>query len=615
MKEYKYIQLCFLLITSFLFLGSCDDDDEYNDPIQIETRNLKNVSYDSAECGGEVITGKAKERGICWNTMPMPTVDQSKTQEGSGSGSYKSILTGLSEGTIYYVRAWAKNGNGEVVYGEEKKCVTMAHGRPVVNISSIEHIKEASSVVTSQMLVDGGVNVSDYGIIYSETDDLDINKGTVIKLAVSKNPIETILNNLTDNTLYYVMAYATYKSGTVYSDIASFTTMKYADPQSSLIVNEITGDGFEVEVTVVSGTPLPILEYGLVYGKATKPTIEKGVVKKMGEGDGKTRSEVDGLEGDTQYYVRPYTKNKNGVSYGEETTVLTLSNKALVSTIATTHITAHRAYIGGEVLSLGLKGVPIKEVGICWNTKANPGIENSHVKSNASGVGEFNPVLLFCLDPSTKYYVRAYVTNEYGTNYGEEITFTTREPVANYFKASTSGTNFNNIYMDDSTPGDFSSDQIEAYQLLGTALNKTNKNRELTKLQYYITPDSQGSPRYLCSLINYTSTDKAYLGTWKTKMDIDEKYTYVCSHFIVDTNVNTNSTSITNSAQTLGVWNDFLRSLNFISDHSFVLDWEDENTTTANDQTLRLIPILSPEKYKRMAINRYVFSRVYEDWW
>lgn len=614
MKEFKYIGLWLLAVMPILFLGSCDDDDDYSGPIQIETSNLKNITYDSAECGGEIVSGSAKERGICWSTSPSPTIEDSKTLNGAGSGVFKSTLTGLSEGTTYYVRAWAKNGSGEVVYGEQKQCVTMAHGRPVVSINAINHIKEASVTIESQMLVDGGIEVSDYGIVYASSPDLALDKGSVVKLAVSKNPIETKLNELTDNTVYYVVAYATYKSGTVYSDVASFKTVKYADPQSSLEVDNITGDGFDAKVTVKSGTPLPILEYGIVYGTKSRPTIEQNTIKKMGEGDGEVTAEVDGLEGDTQYYVRSYAKNKNGVSYGEEVLVLTLSNKALVATIETSHITAHRAFVGGEILSLGLKGAPIKEAGICWSTKANPTIDDNCAKTDASEVGVFEAVQLFCLTPSTKYYARAYATNEYGTNYGEEFSFTTREPVANYFKASIEGTSFNCLYMDAKNPGNYSVDQAEAYEVLAAALKKTSSSRNLTKFQYYITPDASGNPRYLCPYIGYVST-KDYYATWKTLMDMSDDYVYSCTHFAIDTAINSNSTSISKKAEEKGVWDDFLRSLNFITDNSFVLDWDNENTTSAEGESIWMIPIQSPENYKRMSVVQYLFSRVYEDWW
>lgn len=622
MKEYKYIRLLLLLVVgSFLTLVSCSDDEEDNgEPVTVLTGNLKKITFDSAVCGGEITTGYAKDRGVCWNTSPMPTVENSHTTDGNGTGEFTSSLTGLEEGTAYYVRAYARNGVGEIIYGEQKQCTTMAHGKPVTSINEVKTIETNSAVVVSQMLIDGGIEVSDYGIIYGESEDLSLEKGTVIKLGVSKDPVETSLTELTDNTEYHVIAYATYSGGTVYSALSPFTTLKFADPKLSLTTDNITGDSFDAEVTATSGTELPVLEYGVVYGTKTKPTVEKNTVKKFGEGDGTVKLEVADLEGDTKYYVRPYAKNKNGVSYGEETTVLTLSNKALISTVATEHITAHRAFIGGEILSLGLKSVPVTEVGVCWGTKTAPTITGDHVKADASfnKVGEFDALQLFCLVPSTKYYVRAYVTNKYGTNYGEEITFTTREPVATYFKASKTKPDFNGLSMSSTTPGEgYSKDQSEAYDLLEKVLVSTGKTLNYYRL--YIVPNKAGEPAYLNTIITYpksagsTSTTSAI---WKTKLDMTNDYIYSCSHLAA---YDKTATDMEKSAAKNGQTDNLMRSVEFVTQSPFVIDWDDESSTTISttdkSANFYLIPLDSPEKYKYMGVLRMTTSKVYTDWW
>lgn len=624
MKEsYKYIRFWLLLLAGALCtLVSCSDDEEDNgEPVTVVTGNLNKVTYDSAVCGGEIITGYAKGRGVCWNTSPMPTVENDCTTDGRGAGEFTSILTGLEEGTVYYVRAYALNGMGEYVYGEQKRCVTMAHGKPVTSINDVNTIGTTTAIVVSQMLIDGGVEVSDYGIIYGESADLSLEKGTVVRLDVSKDPAKTSLTGLTDNSEYYVMAYATYAGGTVYSVASSFTTLKFADPMVSLITDNVTGDSFDAVVTATSGTELPILEYGLVYGTNTKPTVETNTVKPFGEGDGTTRLTIDDLAEDTRYYVRPYARNKNGMAYGEEVTVLTLSNKALVSTIATEHITAHRALIGGEILSLGLKSEPITEVGICWDTKTAPTIEGSHVVADASfnNVGQFDALQLFCLLPSTKYYARAYVTNQYGTNYGEEVTFTTREPVANYFKASIETPNFNGFRMMSDSPGEFSVDQAEAFQELGAVLKATSSSRSLIDYRLYIIPDAAGAPRYITTTAYYSSSGKEYSAIWRAKMDMDANFVYTCTHSDVDDVTNSNSTNIQKSAEGKGMGEQLQRSVAFVANDSFVIDWDDELSVTVSasgkNTIFQLIPVQSPEKYKRMNILRFTTTRTYTDWW
>ena len=65
----------------------------------------------------------------------------------------------------------------------------------------------------------------------------------------------------------------------------------------------------------------------------------------------------------------------------------------------------------------------ITEKGICWNLSGNPTIDDD-TTHNGTGNGSFNSVAIE-LQPSTKYYLKAFATNSSGTGYGEGATFTT----------------------------------------------------------------------------------------------------------------------------------------------------------------------------------------------
>ena len=60
-------------------------------------------------------------KGVVWGTSKNPTVNSytGKTNDGSGTGSFVSNLTGLLSGQIYYVRAYATNSMG-TAYGASK---------------------------------------------------------------------------------------------------------------------------------------------------------------------------------------------------------------------------------------------------------------------------------------------------------------------------------------------------------------------------------------------------------------------------------------------------------------------------------------------------------------
>lgn len=605
-----------LFITLICFiLGACNNDEEYTTVVEIESGNLKGITYDSAEFSVKVTSGIPKDIGVCWDINPNPTVDKSSISLGTGTGTFDCVITGLSEGTQYYVRAWAKTVDNSIVYGEQKQCVTMAHGRPVLYVTDVVEVEETCAVIVSKMLVDGGLEISDYGIIYGIDEGLDTKNGKVISLDVTCNAVKTQIEELLDNQTYYVRLYAVAHNEIVYSKEVAFTTKMYAAPIIQMGTDKVTGDSFEATITVASGTPLPILECGLVYGKTPAPTVENGFKVVLGEGDGEKVQEVKDLDDDSAYYVRPYAVNKNGIYYGEEVSVLTLSNKAMVSTIATSFVTAHRAKIAGEILSLGLKDAPIAEVGVCWSTKPSPTIDDSVVKSDATKMGEFEPLQLFCLDPLTTYYARAYVTNTYGTNYGEEVTFTTREAVGNYFGVQTEGNYFNALNMTDTYPGgEYSAYQMEAYEAIKKITTDYNK-RNFTAFRFYMYANEAGEPAYLEANIAYNNGTTNYRAMWRTKMELSDKFIYTCTH----QQAFTNTKNYINNAATYGLENQLAMATDFIINDSFVIDWEDESSTTISqtdrNSVFYMIPIHSPENYLKMGVYRVTGLTTYTDWW
>jgi len=95
-------------------------------PPSLTTNGVINITQSTATSGGNVtLDGGAPvtTRGVCWSTSPNPTIANSHTSDGSGTGSFISNITGLSSGTNYYVRAYAINSVG-TAYGNEVSFTT-----------------------------------------------------------------------------------------------------------------------------------------------------------------------------------------------------------------------------------------------------------------------------------------------------------------------------------------------------------------------------------------------------------------------------------------------------------------------------------------------------------
>lgn len=93
----------------------------------ITSAAITNISCTNAITGGIVNSdggATVTARGVCWNLTGNPTISDNSTFNGSGNGAFTSSITGLSENTKYYVRAYATNSKG-TSYGYEESFFTL----------------------------------------------------------------------------------------------------------------------------------------------------------------------------------------------------------------------------------------------------------------------------------------------------------------------------------------------------------------------------------------------------------------------------------------------------------------------------------------------------------
>jgi hypothetical protein len=90
------------------------------DPIIIITTVIS-VGTTQATCGGNVTDDGGSTiyaRGVCWGLTANPSLINSHTTDGTGTGAYNSYLSGLTPNTTYHVRAYAINTDN-IGYGED----------------------------------------------------------------------------------------------------------------------------------------------------------------------------------------------------------------------------------------------------------------------------------------------------------------------------------------------------------------------------------------------------------------------------------------------------------------------------------------------------------------
>lgn len=190
----------------------------------VTTSNVSSITATSASCGGNVTAdgGTAvTERGLCWSTSNAPTVEAgSHIANGTGTGSFTAMMSGLTPNTVYYVRAYATNARG-TAYGEQKQFTTQ-NGLPTVTINNVTNITATSAVCGGSISSNGGFAVSDKGLVWS-TSQYPTLSDNHVSLGSGDAPFMGSMTNLSTGVTYYVRTYATNANGTSYSEQRSFS--------------------------------------------------------------------------------------------------------------------------------------------------------------------------------------------------------------------------------------------------------------------------------------------------------------------------------------------------------------------------------------------------------
>jgi len=132
----------------------------------ISTTSISSIGNTSAISGGNITDDGGSyiiSRGVVWSTSTLPTIALStKTVNGAGAGNFASSITGLSQSTTYYVRAYATNSTG-TSYGAQ---ISFTTTEPIYTVTTstgriwMDRNLGATSVATSLIDAQG------YGDLY-----------------------------------------------------------------------------------------------------------------------------------------------------------------------------------------------------------------------------------------------------------------------------------------------------------------------------------------------------------------------------------------------------------------------------------------------------------------
>jgi hypothetical protein len=326
---------------------------------------------------------------------------------------------------------------------KEEDNVTLA---PTLTTSNYTDLKSDSVTVVGFVVAQGG-GFTEKGVCYSTSPNPTVENDKVIYNGDETKAAFKVKLYVDRLTTYYVRAYAINSSGVIYGEEYSFATPSALPALAGISASTIattTDKGITattaINITDDGGphTTADITSRGVVYGTypgasldSIQSTIKSNatVATTEGVGEGQFTSLATQLNGNVKYYLRAYATNSIGTTYSNEVSFTTPVGYAFVNTREVSKVAKTTVTLNGVVTSNG--GGTITERGFVYALTANPTVANTKVP--VAGTKDTISADISGLEMNTEYHVRAYVTNEKGTNYGAEVTFKTLANITKFW--------------------------------------------------------------------------------------------------------------------------------------------------------------------------------------
>ncbi|MBK8521668.1 MAG: hypothetical protein IPL54_12675 [Chitinophagaceae bacterium] len=374
------------------------------------------------------------------------------TYSTTAGGTYTTTLSLVQPGGAYSQQIFVRfnptliqsyNGNIPVGGGGATAINVAATGSgvnavPTVTTGAASAITTNSATLAGTIPSNGCSAITTYGVEYSTTLGFPNGTGTpVVSTNLSGINFSSNVAGLIPGTVYYYHAYATNAGGTGYGNEQTFTTLSLTPTLAAtalaafgnVCVNTTAGpNSFTINASALNNSNVnvgPLAGFTFSTSAGGTYTASLSLVQPGG-----TYTQ--------QIFVRftpTLVQSYNGnipVSGGGATAINVAASGAGINTIATvtsgaaSAITSISATVAGTIPSIGCSA--ITAYGVEWSTiNGFPNGSGTPVPStNLSGINFSSN--LTGLAPTTTYYYHAYATNNGGTAYGAQGTFTTTTP-------------------------------------------------------------------------------------------------------------------------------------------------------------------------------------------
>jgi N-acetylneuraminic acid mutarotase len=195
---------------------------------------------------------------------------------------------------------------------------------PTLTTNGVHNVTNTTAETGGNVTSSGGEAVTVRGVCWSTLHNPTVTGSKTIDGSGS-GAFTSSITELTENSTYYIRAYATNSVGTAYGSEISFTTDQniIVATLSTAPITDITATSAVSGGNINSDGGASVTTRGICWGTDINPTISNNMTSDASSGIGYFKVNLVGLDPGTNYYIRAYAVNNAGISYGNEVTFTT----------------------------------------------------------------------------------------------------------------------------------------------------------------------------------------------------------------------------------------------------------------------------------------------------